>query len=69
MKLPWVEFLLGVDGKVVQVWCKVCTQIKGKLKLLFPKINSLWKHAKRHKALVIMPRVKVALLQNVGVVH
>jgi len=29
-KLPWVEFVVGVDGKVHQGKCKVCIQIKGK---------------------------------------
>jgi hypothetical protein len=51
--------VLGVGGKVVQVWCKVCTQIEGRKKLSVLKIDSLWKHVGRCKALVAMPRVKV----------
>ncbi len=50
MKLPWVEFVMGYNGKVAQVWCKVCTQIKGKEKLLIPKLNYVWKHASCCKA-------------------
>ncbi len=62
------KFGFGADDKVIQVWCKVCTQIEGRKKLLVLKINSLWKYVKHHKALVTMPRVKLALLQHVGVV-
>jgi hypothetical protein len=50
MKLPWVEFVMGYNGKVAQVWCKVCTRIKGKEKLLIPKLDYVWKHASCCKA-------------------
>jgi len=34
VKLPWTKFVLGSNGKVVQVQCKVCSLIDGKDKLL-----------------------------------
>jgi hypothetical protein len=36
---------------------KVCSKIDGKDKMLAPKIDSLWKHARRRKALVANPAV------------
>jgi len=47
MKFPWAEFVMGYDDKVVQIWCKVCTQIKGKKNLLIPKLDYAWKHVAR----------------------
>lgn len=44
MKFPWAESMVGSNGKVAQIWCKVCTQIEHKQKLLVPKLNFLWKH-------------------------
>lgn len=54
-----VESILGSNGKVVQVWCKVCTLIESIEKLLIPKLVSLWKHASHHETLEVMSRVKV----------
>jgi hypothetical protein len=31
-KLPWVEFVVDVDGKVHKVRCTVCNIIEGKKK-------------------------------------
>jgi hypothetical protein len=59
VKFPWIKFVLGSNGKVVQVQCKVCSLIDGKNKLLVIKLDSLWKHAGCCKALVAMLRVKV----------
>ncbi len=59
VKLPWAKSIMGSNGKVVQVQCKVCSFIDGKDKLLVAKLDSLWKHAGHHKTLVAMPRVKV----------
>ncbi len=56
MKLPWA--MMGSNGKIAQVWRKVCTQIDSKEKLLILKLDSLWKHVGHHKALVAMTRVK-----------
>jgi hypothetical protein len=51
---------MGSNGKVVQVWCKVCSFIDGKDKLLAAKLlDLLWKHARHRKALVVMSGVKV----------
>jgi hypothetical protein len=44
MKLPWAKFVFGSKGKVVQIWCKVYTQIEHKQKLLVPNLDCLWKH-------------------------
>jgi len=44
VKLPWAKSMFGSNGKVAQIWCKVCTQIEGKQKLLVPKLYCLWKH-------------------------
>ncbi len=33
-KLPYVKFVVGVDGKVHHVKCKVCSKIEGCNKLL-----------------------------------
>ena len=42
--------MLNCDGKVVQVRCAICSLIKGREKLLEPKIDNLWKHARKRKA-------------------
>ncbi len=49
----------GANGKVVQVRCKVCSQIGGKKKLMIIKIDYLWKHVGRCKTLVSMLNIKV----------
>jgi hypothetical protein len=59
VKFPWAKFVLGSNVKVVQIQCKVCSLIDGKNNLMVAKLDSLWKHASRCKALVVMPGVKV----------
>jgi hypothetical protein len=59
VKLHWAESIMGSNGKVVQVQCKVYFFIDGKDKLLVAKLGSLWKHAGRRKVLVVMSKVKV----------
>lgn len=54
MKVFWMEYFPHFASKVVQVQCKVCTQIKGEDKLLSPKLIFLWNHACHPKALVTM---------------
>jgi hypothetical protein len=49
---------MGVDGRISQVRCKVCSFVKRRKKLLVPKIDSLWKHAGRRKALCDSVKVK-----------
>jgi len=41
MKLPWAKSVFGSKGKVVQIWCKVYTQIEHKQKLLVPNLDCL----------------------------
>jgi len=43
-KLPWTESIMGVDGKITQVKCKMCIIIEGRNKLLVPKLDLFWKH-------------------------
>jgi hypothetical protein len=40
-KLPWVEAIMDVNGKILQVQCKVYTFVERQDKLLVAKINSL----------------------------
>jgi hypothetical protein len=61
-KLPWAKSMVGVDGKVHQVKCKVYNKIKGCDKLLVPKLNSLWKHVNNRKA--ITPTTSVATREH-----
>jgi hypothetical protein len=49
--------VVDAHGKVHQVRCKVCTKIKGKEKLLAPKLDNLWKHNGRRKALGTISKV------------
>lgn len=56
-KLPWAEAVIGSDGRVTHVRCKVCSEAQGREKLLVPKIDSLWKHAGWRKALADMGKI------------
>jgi len=49
---PWVEIVVGEDGLVAQVWCKICSNIEGKTKLLTPKFDTLQKHVRHCKATI-----------------
>jgi hypothetical protein len=57
-KLPWAEAVMGTDGRISQVRCKVCTFVEQRDKLLVAKIDSLWKHAGRRKALCDSAKLK-----------
>jgi hypothetical protein len=57
-KLPWAEVVMGADGRVLQVRCKVCSFVERWEKLLVLKIDSLWKHVGRRKALCDTMKVK-----------
>jgi hypothetical protein len=57
-KLPWAESVLGRDGCVTQVRCRICSEVEGREKLLAPKIDGLWKHAGRRRALTNFGGVK-----------
>jgi hypothetical protein len=58
VKLPCDESMLGFYGRVVQMRCKIYTQMKDINKLLVPKLDSLLKHVGHHKVLVAMLGVK-----------
>jgi hypothetical protein len=49
--------MLGLNGKVHHVKCKICSKIEGKEKLLAPKFDNLWKHGGMNKFFVIIPNV------------
>jgi hypothetical protein len=55
--LPWVESIIDEKGLVQQVRCKIYTIVRGKEKLLAPKLNSLFKHVGHWKAKFLMPSV------------
>jgi hypothetical protein len=57
VKLPWIKLAANACGEVHQVKCKVCTKIKGKEKVVLPKLDNFWKHSGRRKALATIPRV------------
>jgi hypothetical protein len=56
--MPWAESVFGRDGRITQVRCKVCYEVEGREKLLVPKIDSLWKHAGRRRALTSIGTMK-----------
>jgi hypothetical protein len=49
--------MLGLNGKVHHVKCKICSKIEGKEKLLALKLDNVWKHGGMNIILVIMPSV------------
>jgi hypothetical protein len=49
---------MGADGCVAQMRCHICTDIKGRDKLLVPKIDGLWKHVGRRRALANFGNVR-----------
>ncbi|KAG0611275.1 hypothetical protein M758_7G128500 [Ceratodon purpureus] len=57
-KLPWAEAVVGCDGSITQVRCKICSNVEAREKLMVPKIDSLYKHAGRRKAMVDMGKVR-----------
>ncbi len=69
-QLPWAENVIGDKGLVHQVWCKVCTNVERKEKLLAPKLDSLLKHVNCYKCKVSMPSVdKSFYYYNKNLVH
>jgi hypothetical protein len=44
VQFPWVESILGDDGLECQMWCKICSCINGKGKMLVLKLDTLYKH-------------------------
>jgi hypothetical protein len=43
---------------VAQVKCRICSNVEGREKLLVPKIDGLWKHAGRRRALANFGNVR-----------
>jgi len=43
-KLPWAKIVMGCDGKLSMVCCKICSEIDGREMLMVPKFDSLQKH-------------------------
>lgn len=48
-----MEFIIGDDGLVSQVWCTIYSKILRKPKLLAPKLDTLQKHFGRRKVIVL----------------
>jgi hypothetical protein len=70
IQLPWAENVIGDKGLAHQVWCKVCTHVKGKEKLLAPNLDSLLKHVNCYKCKVSMPSVDTSFYYfNKNLVH
>ncbi len=51
-RFPWAKTIVGEDGLVTQVRCKICSNIEGKPKLLALKFNTLHKHVGCCKATI-----------------
>jgi len=58
-KLPWIESLMGVDGKVTHVKCKVCNIIEGWDKIFVLKLDLLWKHVGQRNATIASTSVAI----------
>lgn len=52
-KLSWTEVVVGCDGKLMMVQCKVCSEIEGREKLLVPKFDSLQKRVEKQKCKIV----------------
>jgi hypothetical protein len=60
IKLPWLESLVGVDGKVHKVKCKVCNKIEIRCnKLLISKLNFLARYVGQKTSTIIILNVIV----------
>ncbi len=44
IKLPWVEVVIGLEGKMTYVKCRICNEVEKRKKLLVPKFDGLQKH-------------------------
>jgi hypothetical protein len=56
---PWAETIVGEDGLVTHVQCKICSNIERKPKLLAPKFDTLQKHVERRKATILNSSIVV----------
>ncbi len=53
-KSPWVESMVGVDGRVHKAKCKVYNKIGRHNNLLVLKLNYLWKHVNQRKIHIVI---------------
>jgi hypothetical protein len=49
----WVEFVVGDDGLIHVVRCKVCSKVQHKDRFFVPKFDNLSKHVNKKKEKVI----------------
>jgi hypothetical protein len=56
--MPWAEAVIRAIGQVTQVCCKIYSKVEQREKPLVPKIDSLYKHAWRRRALTDIGKVK-----------
>jgi hypothetical protein len=69
-KLPWAEAVMGFNGKLSMVKCKVCSFVEKKDKLFIPKFDGLHKHVGRQKATFAKPNVKMGeYFMNLNIQH
>jgi hypothetical protein len=58
-KLPWAKVMMGPNGKLSMVKCKVWNFVKKRNKLFVLKFDGLHKHVGWRKATIAKPSVKV----------
>jgi hypothetical protein len=59
IKLHWAKAMMGLNGKLSMVKCKVCSYIEKKDKLLILKFDGLQKHVGQQKAIIANLDVEV----------
>jgi hypothetical protein len=50
---------MGEDGRMHHVWCKICTNVEWREKLLVPKLDGFYNHSGRRKCKHAKPGLKV----------
>jgi len=58
-KLPWVKLVMGLNGKLSIIKCRVCSYVEKKDKLFVFKFDGLHKHVRQRKVIVAHFNVKV----------
>ncbi len=59
VKLPWAIAMMGPNGKLSMVKCKVCSSVENIDKLRILKFDDLHKHVGERKVTFAKPSVKV----------
>jgi hypothetical protein len=49
IKFPWAKVVIGVEGKMTQMRCRICNEAEKREKFLVPKFNGLQKHVGHQK--------------------